>query len=219
MLASYFWADWAAVFLFGLLAVMTPGPDTAMILRNSLVFSRRAGAFTALGIAAGCCMHTALVLVGIGVLIAQSLLLFTVVKWAGAIYLVAVGLRTLAVRRGPAHASGAGDASATASPGRTFGAAAAFRLGLLTNLLNPKAPLLYLALFTQVVHPGSQPAVQVLYGVTVAALALAWYSALTSFLGLPVVRARLAACGVWIERAAGAVFVALGVRLALTRAQ
>lgn len=213
MFVPHLWSDWWAVFAFGWVAVMTPGPDTAMILRNSLVLSRRAGACTAAGIALGMCVHTALALLGIGVLIAQSLLLFTLVKWAGAAYLIVVGWRALSGARRMAVAG----AGAPAPAG--LGAMTAFRLGLLTNLLNPKAPLLFLAVFTQIVYAGTPLEAQAAYGLTIAAIALGWYTLLTTVLTQRAVRARLASGLHWVERIAGGVFIALGVRLALTRAQ
>lgn len=213
---AHLWTDWAAIFAFGWVAAMIPGPDTAMILRNCLVFSRRDGFATALGIACGLCVHAGLALLGIAVLIAQSLLVFTVVKWAGAAYLVVLGVRALGARKAPPSET---DAEPAASPARRgLGAVAAFRLGLLCNLLNPKAPLYMLAAFTQIVHPGTPVALQAVYGVTIAAAALGWYVLLTGFLARDAVRGRLAAGAHWVERIAGGVFIALGVRLALSRA-
>jgi threonine/homoserine/homoserine lactone efflux protein len=193
---------------------MIPGPDTAMILRNCLVFSRRDGFFTALGICCGLCVHTTLALAGIGVLIAQSLLLFTVVKWIGAAFLVIMGTRALLSRR---HAAAPDDAPAAGLPG--MGGRAAFQLGFFTNVLNPKAPLYLLAAFTQVVHAGTPLPLLAVFGGEIALAALLWYVLLTAVLSHSRVRAPLAAAGHWIERAAGLVFIALGVRLALARAQ
>jgi threonine/homoserine/homoserine lactone efflux protein len=209
-----YWSDVFAVFAFGWVAAMVPGPDTAMILRNCLLFSRRDGFFTALGICAGLCVHTALALAGIGVLIAQSLPLFTLVKWAGAVFLVALGLRALRARRRAAPADPAAAAPAPAG----LGGAAAFRLGFLTNVLNPKAPLYLLAAFTQVVHADTPLPLLAGFGAEIALAALLWYVLLTAVLSHGRVRRSLAAAGHWIERAAGLVFIALGVRLALTRA-
>jgi threonine efflux protein len=219
MLTAHLWADWAAVAVFGWVAAMTPGPDTAMILRNCLVFSRRDGLCTALGIASGLCVHAALALVGIGVLIAQSLLLFTLVKWAGAAYLIWIGVRALRSRKGHASASAVEPAAGSGppDPGRGLGAGAAFRLGFFCDLLNPKAPLLFLAAFTQIVHPGTPLGAQAVFGLTIAGTALVWYVLLTTFLAQDAVRGRLAAGAHWVERVAGGVFIALGVRLALSR--
>jgi threonine efflux protein len=221
MLPAPLWSDLVAIFVFGWVAAMIPGPDTAMILRNCLLFSRRDGFFTALGICCGLCVHTALALAGIGLLIAQSLLLFTLVKWAGAAFLVVMGTRALLARRhagAPATATtAAGTAREPLRPG--LGGRAAFQLGFFTNVLNPKAPLYLLAAFTQVVHAGTPLPLLAVFGGEIALAALLWYVLLTAVLSHPRVRAPLAAAGHWIERAAGLVFIALGVRLALARAQ
>jgi RhtB (resistance to homoserine/threonine) family protein len=220
---AHLWGDVLAIFLFGWVAAMIPGPDTAMILRNCLVFSRRDGFYTALGICTGLCVHTVLALAGIGVLIARSLLLFTLLKWAGAAFLVYLGVHALLARRAPQPdaAEPAPEVGAVAPAARRagMGAIAAFRLGFLTNVLNPKAPLYLLAAFTQVVHAGTPLPMLAVFGAEIALAALLWYVLLTAVLSHPRVRGPLAAARRWIERIAGAVFIALGVRLALARAQ
>ena len=217
------WGDMVAVFVFGWVAAMIPGPDTAMILRNCLVFSRKDGFYTALGIFSGLCVHTVLALAGIGVLIARSLLLFTIVKWAGAAFLIYLGVRALLARhRASEDTAGsvpAGPWANVTARGAGMGGAAAFRLGFLTNVLNPKAPLYLLAAFTQVVHAGTPLPMLGVFGAEIALAALLWYVLLTSVLSHPRVRGPLSAAESWIERIAGTVFIALGLRLALARAQ
>lgn len=206
-------AEWLTVLVVGWLAVMSPGPDLAMTLRNSLGFSRRAGLFTAVGIAAGLCVHTLYSLVGIGVVIAQSVVLFSIIKWAGAAYLVYVGVRAL--RAGGTTLPGAGGAAAAAGDLAPWRAA---RAGFLTNVLNPKVTLFFLALFTQVIDAHTPGAVQALYGLTIVGISTAWFSAVAVLVSQRAVRARLAAVSHWVERVTGLAFIGLGLRLAASRA-
>lgn len=207
-----FLADWLTVFLVGCLAVMSPGPNLAVTLRNSLSFSRRAGLYTALGLAAGNTVHAAYSLAGIGLVIAQSVLLFNLVKWAGAAYLIWIGLQAL--RAQPRTEV----LEATGAPVRELSALAAFRTGLLTNLLNPKVTLFFLALFTQVVEPGTPLALQALYGGTIVGLELVWFGLVAVVMSQGGVRRRFFAVSHWVDRVTGAALVALGVRLAFSRA-
>jgi threonine/homoserine/homoserine lactone efflux protein len=110
-----FMAGWLTVFLVGCLAVMSPGPNMAMALKNSLAHSRRAGVSTAAGLALGDAMHVSYCLVGIAVVISRSILLFDAIKWVGAAYLVYVGVRSLRASR---HTPDEEDGSGTFHPRR-----------------------------------------------------------------------------------------------------
>ena len=94
-LGSDFGTQWVTVFVVGVFAVTSPGPDMLVTLRSSLVGSSRAGLFTSLGIGLGLCFHTGYSLVGLAVLISQSLVVFNMLKLVGAAYLVYVGWRSL----------------------------------------------------------------------------------------------------------------------------
>ena len=206
-----FLADWLTVFLVGCLAVMSPGPNLAVTLRNSLSYSRRAGIYTALGLAAGNTVHAAYSLAGIGLVIAQSVVLFNAVKWAGAAYLVWIGVQALRAQPRTETPDLSGTADDLSAP-------AAFRTGLFTNLLNPKVTLFFLALFTQVVEPGTPLALQALYGGTIVGLEFAWFGLVAVVLSQGAVRRRFFAVSHWVDRVTGAALIALGVRLAFAKA-
>ncbi|MFO6309368.1 LysE family translocator, partial [Pseudomonas aeruginosa] len=112
------------------LAVISPGADFAMVSRNSLLYSRRAGLLTALGIGAGVTVHVGYSILGVGVLVRESLALFTALKLAGAAYLVFLGLRMLLAREDTVAEEAAGGAGVSSW--------AMLRSGFLTNALNPK---------------------------------------------------------------------------------
>ena len=147
--------------------IVTPGPDMALITRNALVHGRRAALFTALGIMVGLMVWTAASVVGLVALLATSAVAFTVVKLAGAGYLVYLGIRTvLSLRDSPSGVSATPSAAPKGSP---------FRQGLLTNLLNPKIAVLFTSLIPQFVSPGPSATLEsVLLAAIFATLGLVW---------------------------------------------
>ncbi|MDH0900419.1 LysE family transporter [Comamonas aquatica] len=200
--------EWIAVITITLLAVISPGPDFAMVTRNSLLLSRRAGVGTALGIALGVLVHVTYTLVGVGLLIQQSMVLFQVLKLVGAAYLIYLGVKML---RTQASTPQADHAAAALSD------AAALRTGFLTNVLNPKTTVFIVSLFMQVVQPDTPLAVQIGYGAFIALTHAAWFSLVALCFSAGAVRARLLAVRHWIDRAFGGLLVGLGLLLAVAR--
>lgn len=197
-----------AVVAITLLAVISPGPDFATVSRNGLLLSRRSGVLTALGIAAGVCVHVSYTLLGVGVLIQQSLWLFNLIKLAGVAYLVFLGIRMLRAR--PAVDEVMADQPALSSLG-------ALRTGFLTNVLNPKTTIFIVSLFMQVVQPQTPLAVQLGYGAFIVLVHALWFSAVAIFFSTDSVRGRLLAVRHWIDRVFGALLVGFGMLLALTQ--
>jgi threonine/homoserine/homoserine lactone efflux protein len=196
---------------------LTPGPDMLFVIGSGATRGRRAGVLAALGVGAGCMLHITLAAVGLSALLAASALAFGVVKWAGAAYLVWVGLSMWRRRReAPAAAS-----SAQPVVGNVFWQ------GALTNALNPKVALFFLAFLPQFIDPGAsgQALAFVVLGLVfniggtlvniVVALLAAWISARLA------ARANFgtsgpSAWGTWLQRAVGALFVGLGLKLAFS---
>jgi threonine/homoserine/homoserine lactone efflux protein len=192
----------------GLLLNLTPGADLLYVAGNTAAGGRRAGMLAALGIGTGCLFHVLLAALGLSALLAASELAFTVVKWAGAAYLVWMGVSMLRSR-------GSASALSAIDPQRVF-----WR-GVLTNALNPKVALFFLAFLPQFIAPQSAHRTLAfgLLGLvftvngTLVTLAMAWLGGMA--------RERLAGSqragwlGLWLQRVAGAVFVVLGVKLAV----
>ncbi|HYP71368.1 MAG TPA: LysE family translocator, partial [Variovorax sp.] len=127
----------------GLLLNLTPGPDVFYIVNHSLRSGVRAGLVAALGITAGCCVHIAAAAIGVSALVAASATAFAVLKWVGAAYLVYVGATMLLARGKPASVPGAVAAPVSVSLWSVFSR------GFLTNTLNPKVALFFLAFVPQ----------------------------------------------------------------------
>lgn len=192
---------------------ITPGPDMALVLRNGM----RGGGWTAWATGLGCCtgiaIHASGAVLGLSVLLATSAVAFTVIKLAGAVYLIWLGATALwtSLRRRPAATP---EVRRDAQPAPA--APAAFRQGLLTNLLNPKIALLFLTLLPQFVAP-DEPRTStsaVLAGVFLL-IAVAWwalFSAAVGRLGRLLSRPRMRTV---LDRLTGAVLIGIGVRVAL----
>jgi RhtB (resistance to homoserine/threonine) family protein len=199
-----------------ILLILTPGQDTFFILGRSLSGGRNAGIAAALGISSGTVVHTVLAALGLSALLATSPYAFMAVKLAGAAYLIYIGVRALLSKGRSLPA--AGDASADASRTRVHWAA--FRQGMLTNLLNPKVALFFLALLPQFIDAGSTHKVGAFLalGLSFVTLGVAWCVMLAvaaaKLRGLFLRRPSMATM---LERAAGAVFIGLGIKLATAR--
>ncbi|MCA8033030.1 LysE family transporter [Burkholderia arboris] len=191
-----------------LLAVISPGPDFAMVTRNSLMLSRRAGVLTACGIGLGVIVHVSYTLLGVGLLIRQSLWLFNAVKLIGAIYLIYLGARMLMAKAGDARA----DAAVT-----PLSDLAALRTGFLTNALNPKTTVFIVSLFMQAVRPDTPLTVQIGYGAFIAGAHAGWFSLVAICFSAARVRDRLLSLRHWIDRTFGCLLVGFGVALAIAR--
>lgn len=195
-----------------LLLNLTPGPDMLFVAGSAAARGRRAGLLAALGVGAGCLFHTLLAAVGLSALLAASDLAFNAVKWAGAGYLVWTGAQMLLAPRRDSPAAGS-ELPRSGHP---------FWQGALTNALNPKVALFFLAFLPQFIDagaPGQALALLVLgtlfnLGGTGVNLVVAWVaSGVASGLSQHGGAGRL---GPWLQRLAGAMFVGLGVKLALS---
>ncbi len=131
-------AEFITVAVIHLLAVMSPGPDFAMISRNSLVYLRKSGIYSAIGLALGILVHVTYSLVGIGFIISKSIVLFSIIKFLGAGYLIFIGYKSLKAKPRKIDK----DQLLKSNDLDKF---TAIQMGFLTNALNPKATLFFLS--------------------------------------------------------------------------
>jgi threonine/homoserine/homoserine lactone efflux protein len=207
--------DFWLFMLSGLLLHIAPGPDTAYIVGRSLQLGWRGGAAAALGISTGCLVHVFSAAVGLSALLMASPALFMLVKWGGAAYLCVLGV-TMLLSRSPAPVTGAAAATGPASLRQVFWQ------GALTNVLNPKVALFFLAFLPQFVaaeapHKG---AAFLLLGLIFIFSGTLWCLAVAAFAARTASRVRQSARAVaWFNRALGGLFVYLGARIALLQAR
>lgn len=206
--------DYTAQFLticgLHLMAVASPGPDFAIVLRQSITHGRAVALWTSVGIGAGIFVHTAYSLLGIGLLVKSSILAFTIMKFAAAAYLSWIGFKAL--RAKPASPDGLQPISLSTGSPRFR---SAFLMGFMTNALNPKATLFFLAVFSVVIDPRTPRLILAGYGVWMAVMTALWFSLVSLFFTQERVRGAFGRLGHWFERAMGAILLALGLRLAL----
>jgi threonine/homoserine/homoserine lactone efflux protein len=199
--------------LTGILLNLTPGQDTMFIIGRSLANGTRAGVAAAFGICVGSIGHTLLAALGLSAILAASPLAFTLVKLAGAIYLVYLGVRLLLTKHPHREARLPG-------PPARAAVRSAFTQGILTNLLNPKVALFFLALLPQFIDPASarKTLAFVALGATFVTTGLIWCLVLAAAAGrLQAFFRRNPSAGVLLDRLVGTLFLALGARLAWTR--
>jgi RhtB (resistance to homoserine/threonine) family protein len=211
----HFLVDWLTVALVSGLAIVSPGPNYAVTLKYSLLHSRRAGIWSAVGVAGGNLVHVVLSLLGLAVIVSRSVLLLSTLKWVGAAYLIYLGLRSL--KAGTYEAAGPAQTGGTDESGGK-GAARVLRSSFLVSTLNPKVTLFYLVLFTQVVEPGTPATARVVFGLSAVALSFGWYALVALLVSHGAIKDRFRAVAHWVEQATGAVLVALGIKLAFSRA-
>ncbi len=204
----------------GVLLNLTPGPDVLYIVTHALRHGARAGMVAALGITAGCFVRIFAAAVGVSAVMAASATAFTILKWAGAAYLVYIGLRLLLVKSESAMQLGAAGVDSAKANGQN-GLKTIFLRGFWTNTLNPNVALFFLAFVPQFIAPGveNKPLAFLLLGL------LFNFNGLWVNLGWAVAAAWLARrAGVvqksmhWLDRIAGAMFVGFGIKLALSTA-
>lgn len=203
--------QWVLFMLAGVLLNLAPGPDVLYVVGRALRSGARTGIVAALGINAGCLVHVGAAAVGVGALLAASATAFTALKWLGAAYLVAMGARLLVARQvAPGPGLPRGEAAASLRE--------AFAGGLLTNVLNPKVAIFFLAFVPQFIPAQSEAkvlaflalgAVFVANSVVVSAL---WALAAAWIARSDAVRRSLG----WLDRAAGVLFIGFGLKLALS---
>jgi RhtB (resistance to homoserine/threonine) family protein len=203
------WLEFSKVALAHLLAVASPGPDFAIVLKQSLTHGRRTALWTSVGVGTAILLHVTYSLLGLGLLIRGSALWFNVVKYAGATYIAWLGVQAL--RTKPRTAASLTDAEAAAPPT----AHGAFATGFLTNALNPKVSLFFISLFVLLVNPHTPKLVQAGYGLWMTFATMAWFSLVSVVFTREGVRRRFLRYGHWIDRVLGVVFLAFALSLAL----
>lgn len=193
--------------------IVAPGADFALVIRQCIVHGRKTALITSVGVGTSLIFHISYTILGIGLIISKSLLLFSMLKWAGAAYLVYLGIKSW---REPAYVLNEAD---TAASSGTLSAPKAFTMGFITNALNPKPVLFFLSLFSALVSPHTPALIQFSYGIGMAAALIAWFVAVSYFFTSKPVREKFLRYGRAVNKTTGALFVGLGVKLALAQAK
>jgi RhtB (resistance to homoserine/threonine) family protein len=208
-----YWTELAGLMAVFAVMIVVPGADFALVIRQSIVRGRRAAMLASVGIGCSLLFHISYTILGIGLIVSKSLLLFSVLKWAGAAYLIYLGIMAL---RAPALTLDVPQ-EAAAEGGQP--AWKLFGLGFVTNALNPKPVLFFLSLFSLLVSPQTPALIQAGYGLVMAGALILWFFGVSVVFTSRPVREKFLAMGRWFNRVTGAMFIGLGLRLAFAQAR
>ena len=190
------------------LGMLSPGPDFFLVIRNAARYPRAAAMMTAFGVICGVATHMAYCVAGLAVVITTTPWLFNVLKYAGAAYLIWIGIQALLARGGSKM-----DVSNLTQ--QSVSLKKAFLQGYLCNLLNPKATLFFLAMFTQVLNIHSGLGEKLWYAMIIWLLSLVWWPLLVVLFQSEPVRRGLAKVQKLVDKLLGTVLIALGIKVAL----
>lgn len=204
MLAQFF-----TIGILMLFSAMLPGPDFALVTKNTLLHSRRSGLFTTLGIVSAVLVHITYCALGLAIVIYNSLMLFGIIKYIGAGYLIYLGIHSLLSKQD----------NHIVSPGRKIKKSGisnwiSYRQGFFCNLLNPKATLFFLAIFTMIIKPETPAFWMAIYAVEMLVIVISWFSCLTLILSHPRVTGLLEKAEKYIAKFLGLFLIGFGVALA-----
>ncbi len=169
-----------AIFL-PMIGTISPGPDCIMCIRNSLMYSRRIGIMTAIGFSLGVAVHVAYCIAGVGLIISQSIILFSIIKWIGALYLIYIGIMSWRSKHSKIVLN-------IQKNKQTISDLQGIKIGFLTNILNPKATLFFLSVFTVAISPDTSKTVLILVGIWSVLWTFLWFSFVATVLTVPHVR-------------------------------
>jgi RhtB (resistance to homoserine/threonine) family protein len=195
--------------LLMILAIISPGPDFIIVTKNSLNYSRIAGIYTALGVSFGAMLLAAISVLGLVIVIMKSVMLFNILKFAGAIYLIYLGFKTFFI----VSKLNASSASNNINSSALISNLEAFKQGFLCATLNPKAMLFFTALFTTIFELHILYLLKIAYAVEVTFLYFIWFVLLSYLITQPTIRLALDKVQFYINKILGVFLILLGIHV------
>ncbi len=211
-------SEFLAVLFAHAIGMISPGPDFALVTKNTLVYDRSTGMYSALGIALGISIHMMYCVAGLGLVISQSHFALVLMKYLGACYLTFIGLQSIrsSFRLKTVLKSMDMNKPDPVTRIQNMSSLAAFRMGFLTNILNPKCSLFFISIFSQVVSPNTPKMTLITYCAAILVISVAWFCFLAYAFSQKIVRSRINTVEYYIERGMGVFFVLLGLKLAFS---
>ncbi|MBA4749772.1 MAG: LysE family translocator [Alphaproteobacteria bacterium] len=189
-----------------MVSLISPGPDFAMVMKNSLLYSRRTAFFTAFGISVGILVHLTYILLGLGFVIHATKWLFLLLQYAGAAYLCYLGIKGILAKKTTARAQ-------VKHSHHEIESFKAFTQGFLTNALNPKCMLFLLSLFATLIPTNTPTLTLSFYGVIIFLETLLWFGFVAFCLSGERTRAKFTGIRHWIDRVTGVILLGLSVKI------
>lgn len=188
------------------LAMISPGPDFIIVVRNSIKYSPRIGRWTAVGIALGLLVHMTYCILGLGLIISKSIVLFNLIKYLGAAYLICIGIMSFMSKDEDLDLS-------TDKEKSSITPLQAIKMGFYVNALNPKATLAFVSLFSAFITPDTSMGIQLAFAVYVVVSSVVWFAGVASIFTIQKVQAAFNKAKNRVDRTIGIVLVSLGLRV------
>lgn len=199
----------ASVALIHLLAVISPGPDFFMALKNSMTYSRKIGIYTAIGFGLGIAVHVFYSLAGLALIISKSVIVFNVIKYLGVAYLIYIGIKSFISKSTDVKV-------ATETHLTDISPLKAVSMGFLTNVLNPKASLFFLSLFTLVIAPDTGTGTLIIISSLLVIDTMLWFSLVAIFFTQKRVRIVFNRYQKWFNKLFGVLLIGIGLKIAFS---
>lgn len=203
-----FLVPFLTIAILHLLAVICPGPDFAMLVKTAITQPRKIAIYNALGIALGILVHIAYCILGLALLISQSIIWFNIFKYLSATYFIYLGIQGLLEKKS-IHKKTA------ITSEKLISITTAIKRGFFCNALNPKATLFFLGLFTLVIKPNTPIWISIIYGVEMFLVTFLWFSLLATFITRPQVKTKISSFQHYITKCISGLLIVFGIKLAL----
>lgn len=204
-------ASFLAIASIHLMAVVSPGPDVALTIRNSLLHSRKVGMAGAFGTTTGICIHLTYTVFGIGYIVAEMPWLMTIIRLVGAAYLIYLGYLSF---KSDGNSMGNLDINKDDPNKKTLTPWRAYRIGVINNLLNPMVILLFIGILSAYITTETPIVIQGLYGVMMITITFLWFAFVAIFFSVDKIRLQFLKLGKWLERLTGGALIAFGLKVA-----
>lgn len=198
--------EFYTIAIIALLGAISPGPDFVVTTKNAISHSRRSGYFTAFGITTGILVHSSYCILGLAVIISQSLLLFSIIRYCGAAYLIYLGIKGLFTKSIQKKLTPAIEKTGLTDK-------KAFSQGFIVNVINPKCILFMLSIFTLVIKPHTPYWVQIIFGLELALITGAWFCFLSYLLTHKHVNSKIQKAQKVVTKVMGAFLIGFGLDL------
>lgn len=196
-----------SICIISIFMAISPGADFVMVTRNSLSYGRSAGLFSALGVSLAIWIHVIYSIAGLAILISQSILLFSIIKYLGAAYLIYIGWTMF-------RSKDKETMNIQTPKCKAISNFQALKIGFITNALNPKTTIFFLSIFTQIVNSQTPLWVQIVYGAIISLAHLAWFCFVTLFFTQPIFLKKFNTYRNAIEKVVGSILIGFGLKVA-----
>jgi RhtB (resistance to homoserine/threonine) family protein len=202
----HYFSEIISVSIIAIFMAISPGADFVMVTRNSIFYNRGAGLYSALGISLAIWLHVAYSIAGLAILISKSIVLFSLIKYIGAAYLIYIGWKTFC--------SSGQVTDGDCEKKLILTNFSAFKIGFVSNALNPKTTMFFLSIFTQIVNAETPLWIQVMYGAIISLAHLLWFSLVAILLSQPLLLKKFNMYKKSIEKVVGSILIGFGLKIA-----